>query len=114
MGKMLSMDTRERLMQAYESGKKAEEIAHYYDVHVSTIRRIAKLKKETGTVKPLTERCGRKALLSEENIRDIDRLIEEQNDITVHEIRVKLNLPVSDETVRRAVVRLGHRYKKKR
>ena len=40
-------------------------------------------------------------------------MIEEQNDITIHEITEKLKLTVSDETVRRAVIKMGYVYKKK-
>ena len=36
-----------------------------------------------------------------------------QPTITIHEIREGLQLPVSDETVRRAVVKMGYVYKKK-
>ena len=56
---------------------------------------------------------GRKPALSQMDIHNIDRLIQEQPDITVHEIREKLQLQVSDETVRKAVLKLGYVYKKK-
>ncbi len=56
---------------------------------------------------------GRKPALSQTDIHNIDRLIQEQSDITIHEIREKLQLQVSDETVRKAVLKLGYVYKKK-
>ena len=112
MGKMLSEDTRKRLIQAYESGMKVKDIACYFSVDCSTVYRMVNLKRTTGSLKPRTDRCGRPPLLTDENIREIDRLIEEQNDITIREINEKLNLPVSDETIRRAVVKLGYRFKK--
>ena len=112
MGKMLSEDTRNRLIQAYESGIKVKDIAQFFSVNPSTVYRMKKLKHTTGSLKPRTDRCGRTPLLTDENIREIDRLIEERNDITIHEINEKLQLPVSDETVRRAVIKLGYRVKK--
>ena len=44
---------------------------------------------------------------------DIKNAINEQPDITIHEITEKLALPVSEETVRREVVKMGFVYKKK-
>lgn len=69
--------------------------------------------RETGSVETRVSLRGRKPALSQADIQKIDRLIQEQPDITIHEIREKLKLPVSDETVRKAVVKLGYVYKKK-
>ncbi|MBP3311141.1 MAG: hypothetical protein J6L72_02775 [Butyricicoccus sp.] len=43
----------------------------------------------------------------------IDTLIQNQSDITLQEIIDTLQLKVSDETVRKAVLKLGYVYKKK-
>lgn len=110
---MLSNDTRERLIQAFEKNQDAKETAKNYGVHVSTVYRLRQLHEETGNVEARTERCGRKRVLSEENIRDIDRVIEEQPDITIRELQEKLALPCSHETLRKAALELGWRYKKK-
>ena len=56
--------------------------------------------------------CGKSAL-SQNDIRNIDQLIQQQPDITIHEIMEKLQLHVSDETVRKAILKLGYVYKKK-
>lgn len=45
--------------------------------------------------------------------QNIDRLIQSQSDITIHETRKKLQLQVSDEIIRKAVLKLGYVYKKK-
>ena len=110
---MLSNDTRQRLIQAYEKNHNAKEVAECYGVHLSTVYRLYQRKEETGDVKSLTERCGRKRILSDEDIRKIDRVIEEQPDITIRELHEKLDLPCSHETLRKAALELGWRYKKK-
>lgn len=110
---MLSNDTRKRLIQAYEKNQNAKETAKNYGVHVSTVYRLRQLHEETGNVEARTERCGRKRILSEEDIRTIDRVIEEQPDITIRELQEKLSLPCSHETLRKAALELGWRYKKK-
>ena len=68
--------------------------------------------KDTGSVDLKTGYRGRKPSLSPEDVENIRRTVLEQPDITIREINAKLNLNVSDETVRMKVVQLGLRYKK--
>ena len=72
-----------------------------------------KRMRETGSVETRTSQRGRKPALSQNDIRNIDQLIQQQPDITIHEITEKLQLHVSDETVRKAILKLGYVYKKK-
>ena len=60
-----------------------------------------------------TNQRGRKPLLSQEDLSNIDKTIQEQHDITIDEIIKKLNLNASNETVRTAVIKMGYTYKKK-
>ena len=69
--------------------------------------------KKTGSVDLQTSQRGRKATLTAENLQDIDQLIIAQPDITLDEIIEKQGLSVSNETMRKAVIRLGYVYKKK-
>lgn len=69
--------------------------------------------RETGSVETRTSQRGRKPALSQNDIQNIDQLIQQQPDITIHEIMEKLQLHVSDETVRKEVLKLGYVYKKK-
>ena len=67
----------------------------------------------TGSVDLRVNQRGRKAKLTQKDIEAIDALVQKQPDITIHEIKESLHLDVCDETVRKAVVRLGYRVKKK-
>ena len=49
----------------------------------------------------------------EEALQEIERLIMARPDITIDEIIEKQGLSVSNETVRKAVIRLGYVYRKK-
>ena len=69
--------------------------------------------RETGSVETRVSQRGRKQALKQTDIENIDNLIKSQPDITIHEINEKLQLSVSDETVRKAVLKLGYIYKKK-
>ena len=110
---MLHNESRKLALAAYEKTHNAKEVARNYSVNESTIYRLAEKYKRCGSVELETSKRGRKASLSEQNIKDIDALIQECPDITIGEIVEKLSLKVCKETVRLAVVKLGYRYKKK-
>ena len=110
---MLHNEARKLLIDAWNKTHNAKEIAECFSVNTSTVYRLEKRMRETGSVETRVSLRGRKPALSQADIQKIDRLIQEQPDITIHEVREKLQLPVSDETVRKAVVKLGYVYKKK-
>ena len=70
-------------------------------------------KKATGSVKLKTNKRGRKLSLSSEDLSNIEKAIQKQPDITIEEIIEKLDLHVTNETVRKAVIKMGYVYKKK-
>ena len=92
----------------------AQKLAKVYHVSVSSVYRIVRQMKDTGSVDLRTGSRGRKPSLSPEDLEAIKRTILEQPDITIHEIKVKLGLSVCDETVRSRVVEMNLNYKKKR
>ena len=110
---MLQNEARELLIKAWNKTHNAKETAECFSVNPSTVYRLEKRMRETGTVETRVSQRGRKPALSETDIQNIDRLIKAQPDITIREIQEKLQLPVSDETVRKAVIKLGYVYKKK-
>lgn len=110
---MLHNETRKLLIAAWNKTHNAKEVAECFSVNTSTVYRLEKRMRETGSVETRVSLRGRKPALSQTGLQDIDRLIQAQPDITIHEIREKLQLQVSDETVRKAVLKLGYVYKKK-
>ncbi len=67
--------------------------------------------RETGTCRAMPN-TGRPKKLSEEQQTAIIKLLEEQSDITLEEIRDKLNLAVTVSTIYYYLQRLGFTYKK--
>ena len=110
---MLHNEARELLVEAYEKTGNAEEVAECFGVDKSTVYRLSRQKKATGSVKLKTNKRGRKPSLSPEDLSNIDKAIQEQSDITIGEIIEKLDLQVANETVRKAVIKMGYVYKKK-
>ena len=110
---MLHNEARNLLVKAYEETHDAETVAKCFEVDKSTVYRLNRQMKNTGSVDLRTNQRGRKPDLTEKNLQDIDQLIASQPDITIDEIIDKLKLSVCNETVRKAVIKLGYVYKKK-
>lgn len=110
---MLHNEARKLLIDAWDKTHNAKEVAECFSVDTSTVYRLEKRMRETGSVDTRVSQRGRKPALSQADIQDIDQMIQAQPDITIHELREKLQLSVSDETVRKAVLKLGYVYKKK-
>ena len=99
--------------KAWNKTHNAKEIAECFSVNTSTVYRLEKQMRETGSVKTRTSQRGRKHALTPEDIQNIDRVVQQEPDITIDEIIDKLGLHVCNETVRKAVIKLGYSYKKK-
>lgn len=110
---MLHNEARNLLVKAYEKSHDAQEVAEFFSVDKSTVYRLYKQKRLTGSVDLRTSRRGRKPSLTDGDMGNIDKAVAEQPDITIDEIIEKLGLRVSNETVRKAVIKLGYVYKKK-
>lgn len=110
---MLHNEARELIVKAYEKSHNAAEVARNFSVSRWTVYDYVKRKKNNISIEVKTNQRGRKPKLTQQNLNDIKELINEQPDITIHEITEKLDIPASEETVRRAVVKMGFAYKKK-
>ena len=110
---ILHNEERHLIIQALNHHIPVKEIAECFSVNTSTIYRLRKQMEKTGSVETRTSLRGRKHVLSDDDIVHIDSLIQQQPDITIQEIMDTLHLKVSDETVRKAVLKLGYVYKKK-
>lgn len=106
---MLSNEARKIIIKAHEKGYKTAEIAYIFDVDVSSINKLLRQYKETGSYELRTHERGRKAALTDNDRKNIFALIDENPDITINEIIEKLNLKLKNEAVRK----MGYVYKKK-
>jgi len=77
------------------------------------VYRIVKQKRDTGCVKFQTNKRGRKPILTEKDLKNISGLIGSQPDITINEIIEKSGLKATNETVWKAVIKMGYKYKEK-
>ncbi len=110
---MLHNEVRNLLIAGYAKTKDVHLIASAYSVSERTVYRLVHQKQETGSVDLRTSQRGRKPVLSEEDKAHISQCLEENPDMTIEEIREKLQLSASYSTVERAVVGMGYTRKKK-
>lgn len=100
---MLHNETRKLLIDAWNKTHNAKEVAECFSVDTSTVYRLEKRMRETGSVETRDSLLGHKPALSQTDLQNI----------TIHNIWEALQLQVSNETVRKAVLKLGYVYKKK-
>ncbi len=110
---MLHNEARELLVRGYEATHDAEGIAKAYSESKWTVYRLGEQKRKTGSVTLRTSQRGRKPLLTQTDKERIVACIKETPDITIDELREKLNLKASYSTVERVVNGMGYTYKKK-
>ena len=109
---MLHNEARNLLVQAFEKNHNAKQVAEDFQVSVSTVYHLTEKMRKSGTVDLQTHNSGRKRILSDSELQAIRSKIEEQNDITIEELRETLKLHASYSTVERAIRAMGFRYKK--
>lgn len=111
---MLSNETRKRLVRGYERTHDAKMIAQAYGVSEREVYKLAAQMRETGSVELRTGNCGRKPKLTEEELKRVDKALQEQPDITLGELIMNLELNISESRLGRIVrEKLGYSLKKK-
>ena len=116
MGRALSLDLRERIVKARESGLTSSETAKRYSVSRSTVRRLLIQWQETGSLEPGIS-TGRKPTLDDAACALIRAWLQEQNDLTLGELCARLSrngYAVTIQAVFYCLKRIGLSYKKKR
>jgi transposase len=115
----LSVDLRERVVEAYEGGEgSAPSVARRFWVSPASVYRWRKRRRETGSVAPKTYRPGPSPRIDEACAEVLRALVDEQPDAYCWELAERLEqrtgVRVDADTVGRALRRLGLTRKKKR
>jgi transposase len=109
--KAYSMDLRERVMAAYESGRQTKEIARAFDVSPAWARRLKQQKRERGDIIP---RTGGGNQTPKVDLVRLGELVSQKPDATLAELRESLKVDCALWTICRALRRLKLSYKKSR
>ena len=107
-----STEIRERALNAYRTSDYTQkEVAAIFHVSLRTFQRWLKQYHEHGSTEP-GKRGHRTAVYRGDDLRRLDRLIEQNPDSTLEELRELTGKSCSLMAVQRAVVRLGYSLKK--
>ncbi len=89
MGRPYSMDLRERVIGAIESGMSTRQAAARFDIGIATAGTWARLKRSKGDVSPARQGKPKGSVL-DPHAEFIFDLIEENRDVTLEEIAAQL------------------------
>jgi transposase len=98
--KTLSLDLRKRIVDCYDEGERTQqEVADRYRVSVGMVKKLLAQRKHTGDLAPRHHQSGRKALLTSTHRRRIGQLVKDQPDVTLEELRERLELPCTIQAI---------------
>ena len=106
-----SQDLRDRVLAAYDRGMQTNEIARTFSVSRAWARRVKQRRRESGRVTPLP-RGG--ATVIKIDMTRLAKLVQEQPDATLLELRDRLQADCTESAVCLALKRLGLSFKKRR
>jgi len=108
-----SDDLRKMVINSLKKGTKVVEIVEQYDIKKLAIYNWKKQYDKTGNYSALSGNKGRKPILSKDQMENIKETILEAPDITLEELKVKLDLPICISALCRIINnKLKLRYKK--
>ena len=112
--KILSEDSRERLVAAYEKTKDIASVALMFGVAESTVYRLVAQKRKTGSLALKLSTRGVKSKLSPLMVEQIKQKIKKVPDITLQELIDELNLPIKTSALCEFIVHKLKLTRKKR
>jgi transposase len=105
---------RQRIIELYDQDYSTSEIAEFFGVCESGVRRVRQRLRERGTLEPLPRTCGRRPMMTADIERQIRQQIAARPDATREEVRSALGLSVSLQSISQWFKRLGLPLKKSR
>lgn len=109
--KAYSKEFRSEVLAACDSGQKTREVAQQFQVSESWVRRIKQARRESGKVAPSTTR--RREPKWADDAERIRATVKESPDLTLSELKKRLQTSLSESTLCRALQRLKLTLKKR-
>ncbi len=106
-----SMDLRERVLADLDEGTTKAALSRKYRVSTRWIYKLQKQRETTGDIAPRRGKTGPPPKLAEHTERLLE-LVEEQPDASLEELRQRLDVPVSVNTIWKTLKKLGVTFKK--
>ncbi len=117
--KAYSLDLRQRVVEAYKTGTLTiKAVAAQFRVGETFVKKMLRCERETGAVKAYVQGGGRRRALTNRQMQKLKRLVENEPDLTLVELREKLlseePVQVSIATLSRVLTEIGLPRKKNR
>jgi transposase len=115
--KAYSIDLRERVLTAYDSGKYSlKRVAEQFEVTTRWIQKLRQQRIEEDSIAPRPQNQGRKPAFRNKHLQELDDFVKTHPDATLEEIKEHFagRVDCSVVAVHNTLKRLGWRYKKKR
>lgn len=113
--KTLSLDLRERIVEAYDAQTNTrEEIALRFRVSLGMVKKLIQQRRQTKELGHRHRYSGRKAKILPEYRDKLEKLVADQPDLTLEQIKAKLGMTCTVPAVHYALIALGLTYKKRR
>jgi transposase len=110
-----SNDLRDRVVAACDVGGRSRgEIARSFGVSTAWIRRLLQRRRESGDYGAKPHGGGHPLLFSPKKLERLERLVQQQPDATLAELRQRIGVDCSLMTVANMLTRLGYGRKKRR
>src|SRR3954453_1067145 len=110
----LSNDLRRRILDAVDNKEGSRrKLAARFKVNTSTITKLLRLRRQTGSSEPRPHAGGVPPTLDGAALERLRRLVEETSDATLEALPQKMGIPGSRMIICRALQKLGLPLKKK-
>jgi transposase len=112
--KTLSVDLRERILDAYDEGEGTrEDVARRFRVSLGMVKKLLAQRRRTGDIAARHRHSGRKPRLGGAEHREMRALLAGKPDLTLEELRARAGLQCALPTIHRALAAMGLTYKKR-
>jgi transposase len=110
----LSLDLRERILGAYDNQEGTrEEIALRFRVSLGMVKKLLQQRRRTGNIAARHHLAGRKPTVLPIHRHQFRALLQEQNDLTLKELRGATGLKCSLQAIHVVLRKMGLTYKKR-
>jgi len=109
------LELRQRLVEAVDRGVgSAPHLARLFRVAVHSVHTLLRLRQPTGSLEPRPHPGGRPPAIRPQRHDEVRRLLAEQADLPLAQIRDRLGLDCSEAAVCRTLTKLGRSRKQQR
>jgi transposase len=113
MAEAISKEIREKIIIHKQKGAKQSDIAKWLIISESTVTKVWRRFRESGSCEALPKNSGRKPMVSNETMGKIVDKIKETPDITLDELIDTFKLVISVSALCRRLIKIGLTYKKR-